>query len=81
MGRIREKELVASCEILGVKGPGHQVRCIDDARLQDHSSIGWDADIVAKTVDDAVKRVNATMVSRRAMERFKFTPTNLIIML
>lgn len=65
LGRVREKELVASCEILGVTGPDH-VRCIEDERLQDHSSVGWDAEVVAETVDAAVKRVNATMVKKKS---------------
>ena len=53
MGRVREKELVRSAEILGI--PEKKVRVVDDERLQDGMDNVWDKKVVASYIREEVK--------------------------
>jgi len=54
LGRMRRKELVAACAVLGVKKEG--VHVYDDAKLRDGMDTHWDEAYIAKLVKSEVTK-------------------------
>ncbi|KAJ8331610.1 hypothetical protein QVD99_001877 [Batrachochytrium dendrobatidis] len=60
LGRIREKELTASCKKLGISNASH-VECIDHRKLPDSMTQEWDFDVILDHVASHIlaKKIDA----------------------
>ncbi|XP_038075372.1 N-acetylglucosaminyl-phosphatidylinositol de-N-acetylase-like [Patiria miniata] len=54
-GEVREKELVASCNILGLNN-SEKVTVVNNEKLQDNPDIFWDSDVVGEHVLNHTKK-------------------------
>ncbi|KAK9670899.1 N-acetylglucosaminyl-phosphatidylinositol de-N-acetylase, partial [Basidiobolus ranarum] len=60
LGEIREKELVDSCRVLGVKP--ENAHSLDHPELPDHPTKVWHAAVVAKVVEEYVTKHKIDMI-------------------
>jgi N-acetylglucosaminylphosphatidylinositol deacetylase len=55
LGRVREKELIQACQLLGI----HKTLCRNDERLQDHPTQRWPIQSVSKAIQEGLTQLLA----------------------
>ncbi|XP_022103658.1 N-acetylglucosaminyl-phosphatidylinositol de-N-acetylase-like [Acanthaster planci] len=61
LGAVREKELIASCNILGI-AKSDNITLLNDEKLQDNPDVFWDLDVAGEQILKQVKKYDISAI-------------------